>query len=169
MNLTSDPMPVALAAAGPHPDLVDKLQLYGQLVGTWDVDNHYLDPTDGEWHRGTVEWTFGWILDGRAVQDVMRFRFDDGSTPIGTTMRLLNPSADAWHVVWFPQSGKVCTLVGRRSPEGIYQEGTQHDGRSIRWTFTDITPRGFLWRGHIRDDDASDWRLEQEMRATRRA
>lgn len=165
---TTDPMPVALTAAGPHPDLPDELDLYGRLVGIWDVDNRYLDPSDGRWRDGTVEWTFGWILDGHAVQDVMRFRFGDGSTPTGSTMRLFDPGSGTWHVVWFPQSGKVCTLVGRRSPDGIYQEGTQPDGRPIKWIFTQITADSFRWLGYTRDDAGSDWRLEQEMRATRR-
>jgi hypothetical protein len=165
---TNDPMPLALTATGPNPDLKEKLDLYGQLVGVWDVDNRYLDRSDRRWHSGTVVWTFGWILDGHAVQDVMRFRFADGSTPIGTTMRLLDPTSDAWNVVWFPQSGKVCTLVGRRAPDGIHQEGTQSDGRPIRWTFTEITPDSFLWHGYIGDAEDSRWHLEQEMRAIRR-
>lgn len=168
MDMTSDPMPVALTAAGRHPDLLDRLDVYGQLIGTWDVDNRYLDPSDGQWHRGTVVWTFGWILDGRAIQDVMRFRFEDGSTPTGTTVRLPDPSTETWNLVWFPQSGRVCTLVGRRTPKGVHQEGTQSDGRAIRWTFAEITSGSFLWQGHIRDGENSGWRLEQEMRATRR-
>jgi hypothetical protein len=167
-EMTKDPMPVALTAPGPHPDLLDKLDVYGQLVGVWDVDNRYLDPADGCWHNSTVEWTFGWILDGHAVQDVMRFRFDDGSTPTGSTMRLLDPGTDTWHVVWFPQSGKVCTLIGRRAPDGIHQEGTQPDGRSIKWIFTEITTDSFRWLGYVRNHDGSDWQLEQEMDATRR-
>ncbi|MCI0685679.1 MAG: hypothetical protein L0Y54_00360 [Sporichthyaceae bacterium] len=168
MTTTSDPMPVALTAAGPHPDLQDMLDLYGQLVGVWDVDNRYLSPTDDQWHRGTVVWTFGWILDGRAVQDVMRFRFEDGSTPTGTTMRLLDPATETWTVVWFPPSGQVCTLVGRRVPDGIYQEGTQTDGCTIKWIFTEITPDSFHWQGYVKDTDESDWRLEQEMHGHRR-
>jgi hypothetical protein len=161
-------MPAVLGATGPHPDHADKLHLYGQLVGTWDVENRYLDPSDGNWYTGTVVWTFGWILDGHGVQDVMRFRFPDGSTPTGTTVRLLNQKTGEWQVVWFPQSGQLCTLVGRRSPEGILQEGTQLDGASIRWSFTEMTADSFRWQGYIRRDRDATWELEQEMHAKRR-
>jgi hypothetical protein len=41
MDMTSDPMPVALTASAPHPDLADQLDLHGQLVGIWEVDNRY--------------------------------------------------------------------------------------------------------------------------------
>src|SRR5690348_1481549 len=88
-----------LAATGPHPDHRAALDTYGQLVGVWDVDNRLR--TDAGWIEGTVVWTFGWILDGMGVQDVMRFRFPDGSTPTGTTVRLYDPADDRWSVVWF--------------------------------------------------------------------
>lgn len=168
MDFTNDPMPVALTAAGPHPDHAGEPDLYGRLVGVWDVDNRYFDETDGRWHTGTVVWTFGWILDGRAVQDVMRFQLEDGSTPTGTTVRSYDPRAGAWNVVWFDPLGRVTRLTGQRSPEGILQEGTQPDGREIRWTFTKITEDSFLWQGHIRDDGDASWRLEQEMHGSRR-
>jgi hypothetical protein len=157
-----------LAAAGPHPRHRAALDTYGRLVGVWDVANRWLDADGVTWHEGTVVWTFGWILDGLGVQDVMRFRMPDRATPTGTTVRLYDPAADAWHVVWFSPSGRTCTLTGRPDGADIVQVGTQHDGVRIRWVFQQLTADAFHWTGH-RSADGVDWILEQEMSARRTA
>lgn len=42
-------------------------------------------------------------------------------------------------------------------------------GRFIgSWTFNDIQPDSFVWRGEISDDGGASYRLEQEMRCRRR-
>jgi uncharacterized membrane-anchored protein len=48
------------------------------------------------------------------------------------------------------------------------QEGTQADGRPIRWLFTELTETSFRWSGYISDDQGATWQLDQEMRARRR-
>jgi hypothetical protein len=158
-----------LGAAGPAADL--EPDLYRRLIGVWDVTNHYR--TDDGWVDGTVVWTFGRVLDGRAVQDVMWFTAPgpDGF-PVretGSTMRLFDPAAGAWHVVWFSPAGRVTALVGRAGERGdIVQEGVRPDGRAIRWVFTELTDDTFRWLGHVSDDGGRSWLLEQEMRARRR-
>ena len=58
----------ALQATGPAADRADRMALYGQFVGSWDLDvTEYRD--DGPVQR-RGEWHFGWALEGRAVQDV---------------------------------------------------------------------------------------------------
>ncbi|HEY1487423.1 MAG TPA: hypothetical protein VGF84_15055 [Micromonosporaceae bacterium] len=168
----------ALAAGRPRAEYAPALRLYGQLVGEWDVTNRYFveDPPGsaaGGWRTGTVVWTFGWILAGIAVQDVMWFTKDDGAggtvTTTGSTMRLYDPGADVWHVVWFSPAGTTCTMIGRPGPDGgIVQDGHRADGRPIRWSFIELTDRSFRWLGHVSDDDGATWRLEQEMHARRR-
>ena len=89
-------------------------------------------------------WTFGWILAGQAVQDVMWFTADDpdATRSTGCTVRFYDPAADAWHVVWFSPTGTICMLTGRPGPDGdIVQDGTQPDGRPIRWLFTETDTR----------------------------
>lgn len=167
MDTTNDPMPVALTAAGPNPDHAKELDLYGQLVGVWDVDNRFYDEDADKWRTGTVVWTFGWILNGNSVQDVMWFT-QDGGRFTGTTVRHFDRRAGHWTIVWFSPGGQTCTLIGRSSPEGILQEGVQPDGRRIRWTFTELTGESFRWQGFMRDQEGADWRLEQEMTAHRR-
>ena len=154
-----------LAADGPDPDYAEQLDLYGRFVGSWDIANRQLDLDTGQWRENNGHWHFGWILGGRGVQDTLEF----GARP-GTSVRLYDTRQDVWRVVWFPPSiGDTCRLVGKRDDEGIFQEGTQQDGRQIRWLFRDIEPRSFRWLGYVDPDGTGEWVLEQEMRATRTA
>jgi hypothetical protein len=161
-TIEGNAMLALLDAPGPDPEYADQLDLYGQLVGSWDIDNRRLDPDTGEWLENTARWHFGWTLGGRAIQDTLEF----GGRP-GTTVRLYNPRRDTWRVVWFaPSIGDICVLEGRRDGAGIFQEGTQPDGARIRWIFSEISADRFLWRGYL--ERAGEWILEQEMRARRR-
>ena len=58
----------ALHVAGPNPDHAEHLGLFGQFVGSWDLQWSGLD-ADGRPARAG-ELHFGWVLGGRAVQDV---------------------------------------------------------------------------------------------------
>jgi hypothetical protein len=154
-----------LPADGPHPDLGEQADLYGQFIGSWDVDNHYYDESKAEWFDTQREVHFGWVLGGRAVQDL--WGFPEGE--FGTTIRAYDRVIDAWRIHWFhPRGASFCTLIGRADGDRIVQEGKQQDGRPIRWTFSDITPDSFTWQSHISDDGGATWRFEQEMKARRR-
>src|SRR5947208_16011412 len=57
-----------LGAEGPFPELKEKLMLFGQFVGDWEMDARYPQP-DGTEIKAKGEIHFGWILNGRGVQD----------------------------------------------------------------------------------------------------
>jgi hypothetical protein len=86
----------------------EKLALFGQFVGDWDIlEDRFLRP-DGTWatSRGEVHWR--WILDGKAVQDVWASTDEKNMKPIpeGTTVRFYDPRIDAWPSVWIsPNQG----------------------------------------------------------------
>jgi hypothetical protein len=161
----------ALSADGPHPDHAEKLALFGRFVGVWDLDA-VLVARDGTRtaHRG--EWHFGWALEGRAVVDVLI------SPPLGeagereeygTTVRFYDPELDAWQITWItPVNRRVRRLVARPSGDEIRLEGRNDRGELLRWTFSEITPETFTWRGYISGDDGASWHLEEEMRLRRR-
>lgn len=152
-----------LAADGPDPGYATQLDLYGRFVGSWDIDNRYLDAKTGQWLENSGHWHFGWILAGRGIQDTLEF----GARP-GTTVRLYDTKQDVWRVVWFaPSVGDICRLVGRRDGDGIFQEGTQPDGKAIRWIFKDIEADSFTWQGYVDLAGTGEWVLEQEMHARR--
>lgn len=153
-----------LMADARHPDVPEPLDLYGRLIGSWDIENRFYDGEAREWRTSRREWLFGRILDGLGVQDVLR-----DASGVGTTVRVYDRHAKVWRVGWYgPISGEFATLVGRPDGDGIVQEGTGTDGRPIRWTFHEVTPDSFHWEGQISDDGGATWRLEQEMRARRR-
>src|SRR5262249_56088330 len=58
-----------LRSSHPRAALAEKLQLFGQFVGSWDVEVTSYNP-DGSQETVPGEWHFGWVLDGRAIQDV---------------------------------------------------------------------------------------------------
>lgn len=153
-----------LTAQRPELPYTENLDLYGRLLGTWKVANRFYDEAAATWRENTREWAFTRILDGHGIQDVLRA--DDGGT--GTTVRVYDAALGVWRVHWFGVThGYFAQLVARAYGDEIRQEGTQQDGRPVRWDFSDITEASFLWRGYVSDDGGATWRQEQEMRAIR--
>jgi len=157
-----------LAASGPYEADAERLMLYGRLVGSWDIDATWFEPSGEERHR-KGEWHFAWILGGRAMQDVL---FADGMPRdrYGTTLRCFDPAGDLWHIFWAQPSGaEFMYLQGREVGDRIVQEGVDPDsGRLLRWSFTELTADSFVWVGELSEDDGRTWFQDQEMRARRR-
>ncbi|MEY9105326.1 hypothetical protein ABH999_001522 [Bradyrhizobium yuanmingense] len=164
-----------LHASAPHPEHTAALQLYGRFVGDWDAEITAFGP-DGRSHTAPGEIHFGWVLEGRAVQDVWIIPRPAGSAafPIagnwyGTTLRVYDPAMDAWRISWFDPGRRVFRQqIGRPRGEDIVQEGTTESGELTRWSFTEITGDSFRWRGEVKPATAVDWRLMVEVRARRR-
>lgn len=162
--MSDTPMIDMLAATGPTPEHSDAMMLYGRFVGAWTVENRFRT-AEGEWRTVAGRWCFGWILGGRGVQDVLLC--PDVDRYPGTTIRCFNPADETWQINWFdPHSGTYVSQIGHRAGDGIVQEGRIRDGRTSRWTFTDITPASFHWQGFLSAGDG-EFELTQEMRATR--
>jgi hypothetical protein len=143
-----------LAADGPDPRLREQMMLYGRFVGSWSVENRELGP-DGEWVEQRGEWHFGWILNGRGIQDVL-FPVD-APHERGTTIRVYDERRDIWQIAWMaPFWDEFAHQTGRRVGDEVVQEG---DGR--RWTFSEIAPDSFRWTGETGGE------LVQELRAAR--
>jgi hypothetical protein len=177
MNTTfveNDPMLATLAASGRSHEIPESADAYGFLIGSWELDLVGYDD-EGNVIHSTGEAHFAWVLEGRAVQDVFinPRRSDRGpASPkfanwYGTTIRIYDPSIQAWRVNWFnPHDGVRAELIGRRRGKEIVQEGKFPDGTAIRWTFSDITENSCRWRGERLEPDGT-WRLQVEFHATR--
>ena len=153
----------ALHASGPAADRADKLELYGWLIGQWEMDA-IVQLDDGTQHRGRGEIHFGWVLEGRAIQDVWILP----GIFYGTTLRVYDPGLDAWHILWSdPQQPYYVRQVGRPRGKDIVQEGTDSAGALARWSFTDITPDSFRWLGERSHDGGATWHFQAEFRAHR--
>jgi hypothetical protein len=127
-----------LASQGPDPELKEKLALFGQFVGDWDiVEDRYLE-ADGMWTRGKGELHWRWILGGRALQDVWASTNEETGelTPDGTTIRFYDPKIDAWRSTWIsPTQGAVKTFIGRPVGKEVVLEGKSPEGFPISGSF----------------------------------
>jgi hypothetical protein len=119
---------------------------------------------DGKTHEGKGEIHFVWALDGRAIQDVWILP----GAFYGTTLRVYDPALDAWHILWSdPVKQYYTRQLGRARGRDIVQEGTTGEGVPVRWSFTDITPDSFRWRGERSLDGGKTWHLQADFRAQR--
>ena len=69
MDETNDSMLSALSADAPLPEYSAQLMLYGRFVGAWE-GTVVVYRRDGTQRRESCEVYFGWVLEGRAIQDV---------------------------------------------------------------------------------------------------
>ncbi|CEJ88060.1 conserved hypothetical protein DcmC [Hyphomicrobium sp. GJ21] len=166
------PLAELLQSSTPHPDFGAGALLFGQFVGVWDADVRFIDSDGSVSIDGPGVWSFGWVLDGRVIQDVLTYPRAGSARPgergIGTTLRRYNPDADTWAVIWCgATSGVLVTLTAKAVDYGIQLDGFAANGTPLRWSFTDIADDRFHWGGYILDQEGS-WRLEQEMNVRRR-
>lgn len=169
-----------LHSAAPAPDRADKMKLYAFLVGRWETDL-VAHAEDGTKHRSRGEIHAGWVLEGRAIQDVWMTPPRAGRDPAkplpalpvtgawyGTTLRVYDPKLDAWHILWSDPATQVFTRqIGRAEGAEIVQIGSVGPGVKLRWRFTEITANSFRWLGEISRDDGKTWRLQVEVFARR--
>jgi hypothetical protein len=171
------PFQTVLTASERSPEIPESADLYGWLCGSWDLDVLHYRATDVRDRALKGEVHAGWVLEGRAVQDVwiMPRRSERPAKPdrsmnmYGTTLRSWDPVMQAWRISWTnPVSGHHEDLIGRWSGKDIVQLGTRADGTQTRWSFTEITADSFHWTGEALPTDGHTWRLEGEFRAKRR-
>jgi hypothetical protein len=151
----------ALIASGPAADRRAGMQLYGFLVGRWQFDA--IVHREGGTHHGSGEIYADWVLEGRAIQDVWILP----GVFYGTTVRVYDPGIDGWHILWSDPVRQYYTRqTGRARGGDILQEGTDINGASVRWSFTDVAADSFRWLGERREEEHR-WALQAEFLARR--
>ena len=162
----------------PAPDRAKKMDLYAWLIGQWEMDVTTYEQ-NGAKHRGSGEIHAGWVLEGRAIQDVWMIppraeRGPDASVlPVagnwyGTTLRVYDPGLDAWHIMWSDPATQAYTRqIGRARGKDIVQVGKLESGAILRWTFTEITSNSFHWLGEHSADGGTTWWLQVDIRSRR--
>ncbi len=163
-------MVAALHGTGPAPGRERVLETFGRFVGSWRLRWHHVrDDLEavGELH-------FGWVLGGRAIQDVWIVpgpgQPGEGVPPHafhGSTIRFYDSDLAAWRSTWVePVNGRVRKFIGRQQDGQIVLISL--DGAPLlRWRFTEIRDHSFVWLGEESMDEGRTWQLEERMLATR--
>jgi hypothetical protein len=160
-----------LGADGPNPEMREKLMLFGQFVGDWNILEARYPQPDGTEILRKGEIHFGWILNGSAIQDVWMTHKGKPprAEPAGTTIRFYDPKIDAWHVIWIsPAQGVVQTFIARKVKDEIVLQGRTKDGYPERWIFSQIKPDSFRWKAEESHDNEKTWKVTEEMQVQRR-
>lgn len=158
----------ALTSAPPPPSRSNDMSLYSWLIGSWGMDTlHHRH--DGTTEKSTGEIHFGWVLQGRAIQDLwIRPKRPARSTMYGTTLRVFDPAIGGWHIIGSdPLNQDYSSQVGRAEGKDIVQVGTDARGLKTRWRFTEITPDSFHWIGEERASEGDPWTITYEHFARR--
>lgn len=165
-----------LQAGGRSREVPEAEDNYGWLVGSWELDVVHYKAVDVRSQKMKGEAHFGWVLEGRAIQDVWIVpRVSDrepasvlSNNIYGTTLRVWDPQIQAWQIRWInPVSGYEERQTGRRVGEEIVQIGARADLTPTRWRFTEITSDSFHWIGEALRRDGKNWLLEAEFQARR--
>jgi hypothetical protein len=165
-----------LAAAGRSPEIPELADAYGWFVGDWELSilRYWGRDVAARGIKGEVH--AGWVLEGRAVQDVWIMprrpertnQLDKQMNMYGTTLRVWDRALGAWRITWSnPAGDHYEQQIGRWSGDDVVQVGTREGGTTTRWTFAEITSDSFHWLGEALDLDGKSWRLEGEFRAKR--
>ena len=164
----------ALHSGGPDPARAAELELFGRFVGAWDLAWSARD-ADGRLLTARGELHFGWVLGGRAVQDVWIVPAPGepgaGEPPHafhGSTIRFYDPAIAAWRSTWIePVNGRVRRFIGRPEGDDIVLLSDE-DSPQFRWRFSEIGGDAFRWSAESSHDGGATWTPDDEMRATRR-
>ena len=165
-------MVTALEATAPHPSLGDHSGVFGRLVGAWDVE--YTDfSKDGKVTHRSGELMFGWVLDGRVMQDlwVVNPSGAGKDREVYTDLLYFDPKSATWSAVSIdPQDASVATFTG-----GVVGDNRivldSHDlvpKETRRWSFNDIRPDSLVFRDDASHDGGKTWTLKSEYHMKRR-
>ena len=172
--LATDPrldMVTVLKAMGPHPSLGDQAKVFGRLIGTWDVE--YADfSKDGKVTHRSGELTFGWVMDGRAVQDFW-IVYPSGARKereVYTDLRYYDPKSRTWPSAFIDvEHASVARFTGGAvGDDRIVLDTRDFDDTDTRWSINDIRSDSFVWREEESLDGGKTWRLLAEHHMKRR-
>ncbi len=172
MNTPASPLIEALGAEGPCPEWAGKLALFGQFIGDWTIEAQWYGEHGAIARRAKGELHFGWILGGRAIQDVWIVYQENPPAKVaaGTTIRFYDPILNGWRCTWIsPTQSTVRTFLALKIGGEIVLEPTDKTAVAERWIFSEITPTSFRWRAVESTDTETvkTWRMTEEMRMKR--
>ena len=171
--MTNDGLIEALHVDGPAGPDAEHLHLYGQFVGSWDVTWAGIG-ADGRPVTARGELHVGWVLGGRALQDIWivpgRGVRGEQQSPLafhGTAIRFYDPAIDAWRCTWIdPLDGPRAPLHRRRGRRR-HPDAVQRGRAAVALVLHRHHADAFTWRGEISHDGGATFLPDEEMRITR--
>jgi hypothetical protein len=164
-------MVTTLKALGPHPSLGDQAKVFGRIVGSWDGEYTEFSK-DGKTTHSSGEWIFGWVMDGRAIQDlfIIHPSAERKERYIGTSLRFFDPKSHTWSVTFIdPEYGAIETLTGGAvGDDRVVLLSKDENGKERRWSLNDIRPDSWVFRDEASSDGGKTWRLREEDQMRRR-
>jgi hypothetical protein len=186
IEISDDPMLNALHGTGPATDRAGQMMLYGQFIGSWeghtksksfhvDANGEIQFDDKSSFNESTLEVHFGWVLEGRVIQDVWispeRKEGNDAAKygMYGTTIRVYDPKNDQWYITFIDPftTQSYHRMIGRKIGNDIVQE-YRREGVLTHWIFTDITDDSFHWMWKESTDDGKSWKVQAEFFLHRR-
>lgn len=159
-------MPLGLEATHRSDLIPAERDFFGPLVGDWDVKSivYKRDGTKIEW---TGVWSFRWILNGAAIEDVLAGKIQDPNKffngAIG--MRFYVPDTGNWRMVNFEPHGNTIQELSIVRVDGKVVETVLGSNPVETWSFDRITSNSFYWVDRYAEPGGI--RVEQEIFGTR--
>ncbi len=145
----------------PNPEAGAAIEDWKKMIGTCHCTSVQRNQ-NGTW-QDTIEmdWTFRYILNGTAVQDIS---LKEGSL-YATSIRQFHQDSNEWVVTFFSYpnvSLSPGTWRGGRDGDDIVLKRPHTTGSGLQGvsqlTFYDITDEGYRWKGvWIKDDGTVTW------------
>jgi hypothetical protein len=168
----------ALPSAGPAPELAGTENIFGWLIGSWDIDA-VLSGAKDEVQKSQGEVHASWVLEGRAIQDLFIFprRVDRHSgipahgDRYATTIRTYDRSLNVWRINFInPAADETSAqLIARRDGSDIVMDGKLADGTPIRWRYEALTATSFHYSAEKMRPGDKSWHLYLELFGKRAA
>lgn len=134
----------------PHPDMPDAFRDYQELIGTCDCTSTQRKADQNWGEPQQIQWTFQYIMDGRAVQDGTLK--PDGAH--SGSIRQFSRDSSRWYVHYFSSGTAPPTLPswgGTRDGNEmtLYRPQKAPNGMEgfYKIRFYDISETGFKWLG----------------------
>jgi len=165
-------MIAALRAGAPHRSLGEHARVLGQLIGSWDVE--YMDiAKDGKAIHRSGELRVGWVLDGRAIEDLwIVYPSESGKErEVYADVRYFDPKSQTWPAIFIdPQDASFATFTGGAVGDDRIVLDSQDlvAGQTRRWSFTDIRSDSLVFRDDASSDGGKTWTLKSEYHLKRR-
>jgi hypothetical protein len=160
-----------LYATSPHPSLGKQAEVVGRLVGTWNVEYTQF-AKDGKATHRTGEFIVGWVMDGRAIQDlwIVNPSGTRKDREVYTDLHWFDPKSRAWRSAFVdPEHGSVARFTGGPVGDDRFVLETQDFGsEQTRWSANDIRTDSLVWRDEGSSDGGKTWRLRAEYKMKRR-